>query len=62
MRSIVALNNRTALFFDRAIYFFLVGYERASNECSGELDTLYKSFLNKLRRDMGLKKETEEEA
>jgi hypothetical protein len=62
VRSIVALNNRTALFFDRAIYFFLVGYERASSECSGELDTLYKSFLNKLRRDLGLKKETEEEA
>jgi len=59
VRSIIALNNRTALFFDRAIYFFLVGYERACSECTGELDTMYKAFLNKVRRDLGLKKEAE---
>ncbi|MGB6065511.1 MAG: hypothetical protein WBG50_11930 [Desulfomonilaceae bacterium] len=62
VRSIIALNNRTALFFDRAIYFVLVGYERSSTEDSGELETLYKSFLNKLRRDLGMHKGNEEQS
>jgi hypothetical protein len=60
VRSIVALNNRTALFFDRAIYYFLKGTEQA--ECRGEteLESLYKLLLNKLRKDLGLRKDTEE--
>jgi len=60
VRSIVALNNRTALFFDRAIYNFLIGTEQA--ECKGEteLEGLYKLLLNKLRKDLGLRKDIEE--
>lgn len=54
VRSIVALNNRTSLFFDRAIYYFLVGYEQAHSEESGELDALYTAFLGRIRRDLGL--------
>ncbi len=54
VRSIVALNNRTALFFDRAMYYFLVGYEQASVEERSEIDTLYHSFLDKLRVDLGI--------
>ncbi len=57
VRSIVALNNRTALFFDRAIYYFLVGYEQASSEAETELQTLYKTFLNRIRRDLAAKTE-----
>jgi hypothetical protein len=54
VRSIVALNNRTSLFFDRAIYYFLVGFEQAHSEESGELDALYEAFLGRIRRDLGL--------
>lgn len=54
VRSIVALNNRMALFFDRCIYYFLVGYEQALSEHSGELEDLYNSFLKKIRQDLGL--------
>ena len=54
VRSIVALNNRTSLFFDRAIYYFLVGYEQAHSEESGKLDILYEAFLDKIRQDLGL--------
>ena len=52
VRSIVALNNRTALFFDRATYHFLVGYEQAMKESLGEMESLYRSFLDKVRRDL----------
>lgn len=60
VRSIVALNNRTTLFFDRATYYFLKGTEQA--ECRGEteLESLYKLFLNRLRKDLGLRKDVEE--
>lgn len=54
VRSIVALNNRTALFFDRAMYYFLVGYEQTSSEELSEAEALYRSFLVKLRKDLGL--------
>jgi hypothetical protein len=52
VRSIVALNNRTALYFDRAIYYFLVGYEQASSDEITELEKLYNSFLDRVRRDL----------
>lgn len=52
VRSIVALNNRTALFFDRAIYYFLVGFEQASSEEVTELEKLYRTFLERVRRDL----------
>ena len=56
IRSVVALNNRTALYFDRAIRYFLVGYEQAcaesAEEGSKELDSLYNMFLAKIRRDL----------
>jgi hypothetical protein len=52
VRSIVALNNRTALFFDRAIYYFLVGFEQADADEATEIETLYASFLDKVRRDL----------
>ncbi|MEJ2719284.1 MAG: hypothetical protein P8182_19490 [Deltaproteobacteria bacterium] len=55
VRSIVALNNRTALFFDRAIYYFLVGYEQSSSEDRSELDKIYESLLRRLRRDLQLR-------
>ncbi len=54
VRSIIALNNRTTLFFDRAVHYFLVGYEQARSEDIGELDSLYKALLNRVRRDLGL--------
>jgi hypothetical protein len=54
VRSIVALNNRTALFFDRAIYYFLTGYEDAANKNRSEMECLYNSFLNKVRRDLAV--------
>jgi len=54
IRSIVALNNRTSLFFDRAVYYFLVGYEQAHSEDMSEMDGLYKAFLGRIRRDLGL--------
>lgn len=54
VRSIVALNNRTALFFDRAIFYFLVGFEQASSDEATELQKLYDAFLMKVRRDLGV--------
>lgn len=54
VRSIVALNNRTALFFDRAVYYFLVGYEQAESDEKTELETFYRSFLDRIRRDLGI--------
>ncbi len=56
VRSIIALNNRTALFFDRAVYYFLKGYEQASAPETPELDALYRGFLAKLRRDLGCRR------
>jgi hypothetical protein len=53
VRSIVALNNRTALFFDRAIYYFLVGFEQAASDDATELESLYTTFLKRVRRDLG---------
>ena len=55
VRSIVALNNRTALFFDRAVYYFLVGYEQSSSEDRSELDKIYESLLNRIHRDLQLR-------
>lgn len=52
VRSIVALNNRTALFFDRALYYFLVGYEQSTSEDRSELEKFYQALLNRLRRDL----------
>jgi len=60
VRSIVALNNRTTLFFDRAIYYFLVGFEQASSEDVTELEGIYNSFLGRVRRDLGLRRQPEE--
>ncbi|MBI4964354.1 MAG: hypothetical protein HY913_13840 [Desulfomonile tiedjei] len=54
VRSIIALNNRTALFFDRAVYYFLVGYEGAASPEAPELEALYRDFLAKIRRDLGM--------
>jgi len=52
VRSIVALNNRTALFFDRAIYYFLVGFEQTQSEIKTELDDMYNVFVDRLYRDL----------
>lgn len=52
VRSIVALNNRTALFFDRAVYYFLVGFEQADSEESTELEGLYGALVEKISRDV----------
>jgi hypothetical protein len=52
VRSIVALNNRTALFFDRVIYYFLVGYEQSDSDESSELETLYNSFVDRIHKDL----------
>lgn len=60
VRSIVALNNRTALFFDRAIYYFLVGYEQTSSEDATELESMYSAFLEKVRRDLMSHREADE--
>ncbi len=54
VRSIVALNNRTALFFDRAIYYFLFGYEESETDSESELDSLYKAFLEKIKSDLSV--------
>ncbi|MFH0824804.1 MAG: hypothetical protein V2B18_18785 [Pseudomonadota bacterium] len=54
VRSIVALNNRMALFFDRAMYYFLVGFEQSQNDERSELEKFYGVLLEKLRRDLGL--------
>jgi hypothetical protein len=61
VRSIVALNNRTALFFDRAIYYFLVGYEQSAAEDRTELEELYDSFLERLGRDLKLRMQREKD-
>jgi hypothetical protein len=55
VRSIVALNNRTALFFDRAMYYFLVGFEQTMSDEQTELESMYSSFLVRLRKDLGLR-------
>jgi len=55
VRSIVALNNRTALFFDRAVYYFLVGFEQALSDDTTELESLYKTFVTRLKRDLNIK-------
>ncbi len=52
VRSIVAMNNRTALFFDRAIYHFLVGYEQSATDEASELQKIYDTLLEKLRQDL----------
>ncbi|MFA6221956.1 MAG: hypothetical protein WC647_06545 [Desulfomonilaceae bacterium] len=52
VRSIVALNNRTALFFDRAMYYFLVGFEQTQSEIKTELDDMYNVFVDRLYRDL----------
>jgi hypothetical protein len=52
VRSIVALNNRTTLFFDRAIYYFLVGFEQTQSENPTELESLYNAFLDRIRQDL----------
>lgn len=52
VRSIVALSNRTALFFDRAICHFLVGYEQKGRQVPTEIEVLYQAFLDKVRRDL----------
>jgi hypothetical protein len=54
VRSIVAINNRTALFFDRAIFYFLKGFEAVDISQDSELETIYRAFIVKLRRDLGL--------
>lgn len=60
VRSIVALNNRTALFFDRAIYYFLVGYEQSSFEDRSELDRIYETLLSRIRRDLQMRQPPQE--
>lgn len=57
VRSIVALNNRTALFFDRAIYYFLFGYEESGTDSEAELKGFYNAFLEKLKRDLAIEKD-----
>lgn len=52
VRSIVALNNRTALFFDRAIYYFLVGFEQTESEIKTEFEDMYSSFVDRVCRDV----------
>jgi hypothetical protein len=61
VRSIVALNNRTALFFDRAIYYFLVGFEQAASDDASELESLYTTFLKRVKRDLGAKLGSQDE-
>ncbi|MBM4328472.1 MAG: hypothetical protein FJ118_15075 [Deltaproteobacteria bacterium] len=57
VRSIVALNNRTALFFDRAVYYFLVGYEQERSEDRSEVEKVYDALVDLLRRDLAIPKE-----
>ncbi|MFH0958973.1 MAG: hypothetical protein V1897_09755 [Pseudomonadota bacterium] len=52
VRSIVALNNRTALFFDRAMYYFLVGFEQTQSEIKTEFEDLYNNFVDRIYRDI----------
>jgi hypothetical protein len=54
VRSIVAINNRTALFFDRAIFYFLKGFEALDLSQDSETEAIYRAFVAKLRRDLGL--------
>ena len=58
VRSIVALNNRTTLFFDRAMYYFLVGMEQSQSENRTEMEQLYDSLLEKLRHDLGIARDS----
>ncbi|MDQ1286177.1 MAG: hypothetical protein QG663_1607 [Thermodesulfobacteriota bacterium] len=52
VRSIVALNNRTTLFFDRAMYYFLVGFEQTESENKTEFENMYNSFLDRVCKDV----------
>ncbi|MGC8657471.1 MAG: hypothetical protein ACP5U1_00185 [Desulfomonilaceae bacterium] len=52
VRSIVALNNRTALFFDRAMYYFLVGFEQTQSEIQSELNEMYNAFVDRIYVDL----------
>ncbi|MCX5872920.1 MAG: hypothetical protein NTY51_06760 [Deltaproteobacteria bacterium] len=52
VRSIVALNNRTTLFFDRAIYSFLVGFEQIQSEIKTELNDMYNTFVDRIYHDI----------
>ncbi len=61
VRSIIALNNRTALFFDRAIYYFLVGYEQSSSEDRSEMEQLYESLVERLCRDVKVRVKAQED-
>jgi hypothetical protein len=61
VRSIVALNNRTALFFDRAVYYFLIGFEQVRCEGRSEIEKMYDAFVDKLRRDLAAPKEPKDE-
>jgi hypothetical protein len=54
VRSIVALNNRMTLFFDRAVYYFLVGFEESGLGEGSELDELYRRLLKRIRRDLAM--------
>ncbi len=55
VRSIVALNNRTTLFFDRAMYYFLVGFEQTESENKTEFENMYNSFLDRVLKDVKIK-------
>jgi hypothetical protein len=55
VRSIVALNNRTTLFFDRAMYYFLVGFEQTESENKTEFENMYNSFLDRVCQDVRIK-------
>ncbi len=59
VRSIVALNNRTTLFFDRAMYYFLVGMEQTLSEQRSEMEKFYDALLDRLRRDLGVRSDSE---
>ena len=55
VRSIVALNNRTTLFFDRAMYYFLVGFEQTESENKTEFENMYNGFLDRVCKDVRIK-------
>jgi hypothetical protein len=59
VRSIVALNNRTTLFFNRAMYYFLVGFEQAQFDDRSELERLYDGLVEKIRRDLSARGQLE---
>ncbi len=54
VRSIVALNNRITLFFDRAMYYCLLGLEESGDDETSELEELYRKLLSRIRRDLGI--------